>query len=223
MYLRSDDRGPQMSNGMALRIAIFGGVALVLFGILFFRLWFLQVLNGDQYLAEANNNRTREFRVSAPRGNILDRNGEILVANRVSLALQVNPQKLPEDVARKRAELKQLAELTHTTLPRLRRTMREELKLAPGAAGDAAPRRRQLPRLLPGREQSPLPRGRRRARLRAPLPDGTPSPRTSSAASARSPKKTSKSRATRGWRPATRSARKGSRTPTTSTCAASRG
>ena len=132
MYLRSDDRGPQMSKGIALRIAIFGGVALVLFGILFFRLWFLQILNGDQYLAEANNNRTREFRVSAPRGNILDREGDTLVTNRVSLALQVNPQKLPEDEARKREELTQLAELTHTTLPKLRRAMRKELKLAPG-------------------------------------------------------------------------------------------
>jgi penicillin-binding protein 2 len=133
MYLRSDDRGsPQMSKGIALRIAIFGGVALVLFAILFFRLWFLQILNGDQYLAEANNNRTREFRVSAPRGNILDREGDTLVTNRVSLALQVNPQKLPEDEARKREELTQLAELTHTTLPRLRRAMRKELKLAPG-------------------------------------------------------------------------------------------
>ena len=71
-----------MSNSIALRIAIFGGVALVLFGILFFRLWFLQVLNGDEYLAEANNNRTREFRVSAPRGNILDREGDTLVTNR---------------------------------------------------------------------------------------------------------------------------------------------
>jgi penicillin-binding protein 2 len=132
MYLRSDGQGPQMSNSMTLRIAIFGGVALALFGILFFRLWFLQILNGDQYLAEANNNRTREFRVSAPRGNILDREGDTLVTNRVSLALQVNPQKLPEEEARKRDELTQLAELTHTTLPKLRRTMRKELKLAPG-------------------------------------------------------------------------------------------
>ena len=46
-----------------------------------------------------NNNRTREFRVAAPRGKILDRNGNVLVDNRTSLALQVNPQKLPEDPA----------------------------------------------------------------------------------------------------------------------------
>jgi penicillin-binding protein 2 len=132
MYLRSDDRGPEMDGSTTVRLAIFGGVALALFGILFFRLWFLQVLNGEKYLAEANNNRTREYRVSAPRGEILDREGSILVANRVSLALQVNPQKLPEEEDRKHAELEQLAGLIHTTLPRLRRTMHEELKLAPG-------------------------------------------------------------------------------------------
>ena len=57
-----------MNNRLALRIALFGGVALALFVVLFFRLWFLQVLDGEEYLAEAKNNRTREFRVSAPRG-----------------------------------------------------------------------------------------------------------------------------------------------------------
>jgi penicillin-binding protein 2 len=133
MYLRSDERGPAVSNRLALRIALFGGIAVVLFAILFFRLWRLQVLDGEQYLAEAKNNRTREYRVSAPRGEILDRNGELLVGNRTSLALQVNPRKLPEDPAERRAELSQLADLTHSTLRRVRRTMREELKLAPAA------------------------------------------------------------------------------------------
>ncbi len=108
MYLRSDERGPAMHNRLALRIALFGGVALVLFAVLFFRLWHLQVLNGEEYLAEANNNRTREFRVIAPRGEILDRDGEVLVDNRTSLALQVNPRKLPADQRERRAELAQL-------------------------------------------------------------------------------------------------------------------
>jgi penicillin-binding protein 2 len=133
MYLRSDGRGPQVGNRLALRIALFGGLALLLFGVLFFRLWFLQVLNGKQYLAEANNNRTREFRVSAPRGEILDRNGEVLVENRTSLALQVNPQRLPVRPARRRAELARLGELTHSSLRRVRRLMHEQLKLTPSA------------------------------------------------------------------------------------------
>jgi penicillin-binding protein 2 len=133
MYLRSDERGPAMSNRLALRIALFGGVAVILFGVLFFRLWLLQVLDGEKYLAEAKNNRTRSYRISAPRGEILDRNGKVLVANRTSLALQVNPRKLPEGTAQRRAELAQLAELTHSTLRRVRRTMHKELKLAPAA------------------------------------------------------------------------------------------
>jgi penicillin-binding protein 2 len=133
MYLRSDERGPAMSNRLALRIALFGGVAVVLFAVLFFRLWLLQVLDGEKYLAEAKNNRTRSFRTSAPRGEILDRNGKVLVANRTSLALQVNPRKLPAGPAERHAELAKLAELTHSTLRRVRRTMHEELKLAPAA------------------------------------------------------------------------------------------
>src|SRR3954447_20066009 len=116
MYLRSDERGPAMNNRLALRIAIFGGFAVVLFVVLFFRLWFLQVINGEKYLAEAKNNRTREFRVSAPRGKILDRSGNDIVSNRTSLALQINPEKLPEAPRQRRAELAQLAELTHSSL-----------------------------------------------------------------------------------------------------------
>jgi penicillin-binding protein 2 len=122
-----------MSNRLALRLAIFGGFAVALFAILFLRLWLLQVLDGDKYLAEAKNNRTRSFRTSAPRGEILDRDGKLLVANRTSLALQVNPRKLPDDPAERRAELSRLADLTHSTPKRLRRTMHEELKLAPAA------------------------------------------------------------------------------------------
>ncbi len=133
MYRRSDELGPQMSNRLALRIAIFGGLALALFAVLFFRLWFLQALNGEKYLAEANNNRTREFRVSAPRGEILDRNGRIIVANRTSLALQINPRKLPADEGERRTELARLAGLIHTTPHRLRKTIHEQLLLAPSA------------------------------------------------------------------------------------------
>ena len=132
MYLRSDESGP-MSSRLRLRIAVFGGFALVLFAVLFFRIWTLQVVNGEEYLAEADNNRTREYRVAAPRGEILDREGEVLVDNRTSLALQVNPRKLPADEADRRAELSRLGELAGLSPRRLRRTMREELAAAPAA------------------------------------------------------------------------------------------
>jgi penicillin-binding protein 2 len=133
MYLRSDERGPAMSNRLALRLALFGGVALALFAVLFFRLWFLQILNGDEYVAEARNNRTREYRVTAPRGEIMDRNGNVLVENRTSLALVLNTQRLPVDERQRRTELAQLADLTHSSLKQVRKLIHEELETSPGA------------------------------------------------------------------------------------------
>jgi penicillin-binding protein 2 len=131
MYLRNDDR-PQGSR-LSLRVAVLGGVAVALFGVLFFRLWNLQVLDGDKYLAEAKNNRTRELKVIAPRGDILDREGEVLVDNRTSLALQLNPAKLPEGLAEQREELERLGGLAHMSLRKVRTTIREGEEVAAGA------------------------------------------------------------------------------------------
>jgi penicillin-binding protein 2 len=131
MHLRNDSR-PQGAR-LSLRVAVMGGIAVALFAVLFFRLWNLQVLSGDEYLAEAKNNRTREFKVIAPRGDILDRNGEVLVDNRTSLALQLNTQKLPEIPAEERAELARLGQLAHMTLAKVRRAIKEGEEVAAGA------------------------------------------------------------------------------------------
>ena len=133
MYLRDEDRRPTMSSGFALRVAILGGAALVMFAVIFFRLWYLQVLSGDKYLVEANNNRIREIRVTAPRGQILDRNGQVLVENRTSLALQLNPQKLPGNAGERRAELTRLGHAAGIPLRRMRRDMHDQLKVLASA------------------------------------------------------------------------------------------
>jgi penicillin-binding protein 2 len=134
VYLRTpSDREPARRKGMALRIAVAGGLAFALFAALFFRLWDLQVLSGKRYLAEANNNRTRSFRIAPPRGWIVDRNGRALVDNRTSLALQVNVARLPLRPARRRAELARLGALVHMSPRQVRRAMHRELKVAGGA------------------------------------------------------------------------------------------
>ena len=56
MYLDSDNR-PPITPQLAFRVAVIGGLALIMFAIIFFRLWYLQILSGDKYLADANNNR----------------------------------------------------------------------------------------------------------------------------------------------------------------------
>jgi len=90
------DRRAPITPQLAIRVAILGAVALGLFAIVFFRLWYLQVLSGDRYLAEANTNRFRQLRIPAPRGEIVDRNGTVVVRNKRAIVVQLDPTKLPE-------------------------------------------------------------------------------------------------------------------------------
>lgn len=90
-FYRLPDRSSEgLTSRSSLRIAVLGMIALGFFAIVFFRLWYLQVLSGDEYLAEANQNRTRDIRVEAPRGQIFDRNGNLLVDNRSSWQVRVD-------------------------------------------------------------------------------------------------------------------------------------
>jgi penicillin-binding protein 2 len=89
---------------LAVRAAVLGVVALVLFGVIFFRLWYLQILSGNQYVQQANANRLRELPIPAPRGEILDREGRPIVSDKVANAVQVVPTALPAS-ATGRAEL----------------------------------------------------------------------------------------------------------------------
>lgn len=96
---------------VALRVAVVMGVAVVLFGIVFFRLWFLQILSGEEFVAQANDNRLKSVKIAAPRGNIVDRHGEVIVENRggeyVGIRLMdVPPGTLDEELERLAPHLK---------------------------------------------------------------------------------------------------------------------
>jgi penicillin-binding protein 2 len=130
VYLDRDTRNP-LSPQLAVRVAIIGGAALVLFAVVFFRLWYLQVLSGDQYRAEANNNRVREITVQAPRGRIVDRNGRILVDNRIAFAVTLSPDKIPKDRHGKKKLYSRLADVLNMKQREIDREVTEQLKLLP--------------------------------------------------------------------------------------------
>lgn len=73
------------------RFAVLGIIVLIVLGSLFVRLWAVQVLQGDDFAALAEDNRIRQVSIDAPRGRILDREGRELVTNRPSLAVAVVP------------------------------------------------------------------------------------------------------------------------------------
>ncbi len=68
--------------------------AIVLFLLLTARLWYLQVIQGDQLSQRSEANRVRTYRITSPRGMIKDRWGRIVVDNRPSYDLIFNPRSL---------------------------------------------------------------------------------------------------------------------------------
>jgi len=128
-----DWRRPTMPAQFQLRVAVLAGFVLVMFIIIFLRLWYLQVLSGDRYLAEAQNNQVREVTVQAPRGAILDRRGEQLVTNRTALELQVKATELPEVIEQRRRLFERLSELTSKAPAQIRRSIKKQTKELPSS------------------------------------------------------------------------------------------
>ncbi|MGH9117625.1 MAG: penicillin-binding protein 2 [Acidimicrobiales bacterium] len=75
-----------------VRLGVLGIISVSLFCALFARLWYLQVMAAPDYAVAAEANQRRTVVEPAPRGRILDRNGVVLVDNRISTVLTINSQ-----------------------------------------------------------------------------------------------------------------------------------
>jgi penicillin-binding protein 2 len=64
------------------RVEIATTVIIVFIALLIARLWFLQIKNGEEYVKLSESNRIRIQQTQAPRGNILDRFGRVIITNR---------------------------------------------------------------------------------------------------------------------------------------------
>lgn len=122
--VRGADRSPHTPQ-LALRVSVIAIIAFVLFGTIFFRLWYLQVLSGSQYLAQAQSNKLRRQPLRAPRGSIVDRSGRTLVENRAAVVVRLKADALP------RVEKDAVADYGQAVIARARRPA--------GRRGDPSP------------------------------------------------------------------------------------
>jgi penicillin-binding protein 2 len=104
----------------AARVRLLALFVVVMFVALSTRLWFLQVLATEQYRSQASRNSVRLVETVAPRGRILDANGEVLVGNRMSRIILINRQRLGSDEP---AVLGRLSDMLHTPVWRLRQAL----------------------------------------------------------------------------------------------------
>lgn len=77
-----------------LRLTVLTVLVAILLGALMSRLWFLQVLAGDRYVELSISNELKTVLTEAPRGRILDRNGDELVKNRVAHTISADRNRL---------------------------------------------------------------------------------------------------------------------------------
>jgi penicillin-binding protein 2 len=131
-FLPRDPRveGPyRMTPQIALRLGVLGAIVLFAFAVLFFRLWALQVLSGEQYLAAAQNNQLRSIRIEAPRGPIYDNKGRTIVGNKLAKVVRVWPASLPQQ---NRARVfRKLSHVLGIPLVELQQTFRKQQRADP--------------------------------------------------------------------------------------------
>ena len=71
------------------------------FLLIFFRLFFLQLINNQDYKKMSEQNRIRLIASEPIRGKILDRNGEVLVQSKLNYSLIIKPQFAPQPIWQK--------------------------------------------------------------------------------------------------------------------------
>ena len=85
------------SDNSRHRLGLLAITALSLFGALFARLWFLQVVEGETPRGRRSPATPSGSSIEpAPRGRILDRNGVVLVDNRESIVVAIDTQEFAE-------------------------------------------------------------------------------------------------------------------------------
>ncbi len=93
------------------RMLAFYAIIAVVFGFFVVRLFDLQIVQGAELLAQADENRTRNIWVQTQRGVIYDRNGYVLAHNVPSYNVVITPALLPSDEGAVQEIYRQLSEL----------------------------------------------------------------------------------------------------------------
>jgi len=106
------------------RLAVAGIVALIGFGLLVARFFYLQVVRYDYYSTRAEDNRISLVPIVPNRGLITDRNGTVLARNYSAYTLEITPSKVA-DLEATIEELSRLVDIQPKDRKRLKKLMDE--------------------------------------------------------------------------------------------------
>lgn len=112
------------SRRSRLRLIVVQALVFSLFATLLARLYYLQVVTGDEYTAQAASQSVREVVVQPQRGLIVDAQGRPLVTNRTSWVVSIDRTLLGRmGEERQRQLLKRLADVVGVRVARMERAL----------------------------------------------------------------------------------------------------
>ncbi len=93
------------------RLLLVIGFVVLAFGLLAGRLYYVQILRGEEFFSRGRSNFIHRIRTPHDRGIVYDRRGSILIDNRPSVDVEVTPYFLGEDPEEVQATLRELFEV----------------------------------------------------------------------------------------------------------------
>ena len=115
------ERRRRESEEFRLRNQYFVFVVVIIFSLLFVRLWYLQLIKEQEFRLLSENNRIRLIKIPAARGMIMDRHGRVLVDNRPSFKVMVTP----EDVDDLKGITRKLSQILNCSPEEIVRTLED--------------------------------------------------------------------------------------------------
>jgi len=106
------------------RLNFIFGFLIFIFSILLIKFFYLQIIKFENYSALAKNNRIKIISIPAIRGQILDRNLEILAANKLIYTLELDP-KNKVDTNKIKKQLSNIVQITNYDLKKYNKTLKE--------------------------------------------------------------------------------------------------
>src|SRR5438046_3790038 len=103
------------------KLTVIQYVTLVIFLVLAYGLWSLQIRKSDEYESRAEQNRVRKVPILAPRGKVLDREGRIIVDNYPSFSALL----LRDQVRDLNADAQKIADGLHIPADEIRDKIRK--------------------------------------------------------------------------------------------------
>ena len=92
-FVRSS-AGSSFEPSFAVRkkIKVYVVLVSISFLLMLVRVWYLQILKGEDFMGQSEQNRIRKITLPDHRGTIKDRRGETIVSIRPSFSLYVTPE-----------------------------------------------------------------------------------------------------------------------------------